>query len=142
MTSSLQLRSGSQLEETSETASTPTINSVPGDGEENPNIVPVIVIIAAVIALLLLLMVLVVIGILILKAKRRKSFMQTCASEHDLQTSYERGMPVCMCLHTIHRKIFTLPQILVRKISCYTIYVLSNSMQECLLLTIHEKNIL
>ena len=95
------MRSGSQPEETIETASTPTINSVPGDAEENPNIVTVIVIIVAVIALLLLLMVLVIIGILVLKAKRRKSSVQTCTSEHDLQTSYERGMFACMCLYTI-----------------------------------------
>ena len=96
-TSSLQMRSGTQPEETTEISPTPIVISIPGDNGEQPSIVTVIMAIVAVVALLLLLMVLVVISIVILKVKRRKSSMQTSTSEHDLQTAYERGMPVCMC---------------------------------------------
>lgn len=93
-TSSLQIQSETQPDATTEISATSSIESLPGDREEKRSIVTVIVAIVAVIAVLLLLVILAVTGIVILKVKRQKSSVQTCTSEHDLQTAYETGMPV------------------------------------------------
>ena len=79
-------------DKTTNTSPTSTLELSFEDQEEQASIVPVVMVISAVIVLLVLLLVLVVIGIVILRLKRRKSYIPTCTLENYLETHYEKGM--------------------------------------------------